>query len=160
MAVKRQIIPHLWFDHDAEEAVNFYVSIFDDSKITKVARYGDAGPGPKGGVMSIGFELNGQEFAAINRGPAFRFNEAVSFLIWCDTQEEIDVLWDKLLDRGQPQQCGWLKDRFGLVWQVNYAGLPDLLTGSDAAASNRAMRAMMTMKKIDIRGLNDAYAGR
>jgi len=160
MAIKHKIIPHLWFDKNAEDAVNFYISLFDDSKITNVARYGDAGPGPKGSVMSISFVLNGQEFAAINGGPVFQFNEAISFLIWCDTQAEIDALWGKLADGGKPNQCGWVKDRFGLVWQVNYARLPGMLTGTDERAANRAMQAMMTMKKIDIRGLDDAFAGK
>lgn len=160
MAIKHKIIPHLWFDSDAEEAVNFYVSLFDNSKITKVARYGDAGPRPKGSVMSISFELNGQSFAAINGGPMLQFNGAVSFLVWCETQAEIDALYDKLVDGGEQQPCGWLKDRFGMVWQVNYAGLPGLLTGTDAIAANRAMRAMMSMKKIDVQRLKDAYAGK
>jgi predicted 3-demethylubiquinone-9 3-methyltransferase (glyoxalase superfamily) len=160
MTIKHTIIPHLWFDANAEEAVNFYVSIFDHSKITKVARYGDAGPGPKGSVLSIGFELNGQEFAAINGGPVFQFNEAVSFLIWCDTQAEIDTLWNKLTDGGNPNRCGWLKDRFGLVWQVNYARLPGMLTSTDQSAANRAMQAMMSMQKIDVRRLDDAFAGK
>jgi predicted 3-demethylubiquinone-9 3-methyltransferase (glyoxalase superfamily) len=160
MLIKHKIIPHLWFDDNAEAAVNFYVSLFDNSRIGKVARYGDAGPGPKGSVMSIGFELNGQEFAAVNGGPMFKFSEAVSFLIWCDTQDEIDALWGRLTDGGAPQQCGWLKDRFGLVWQVNYAGMPGMLSGNDAAAANRVMQAMMTMKKIEIQPLNDAFAGK
>ena len=111
MAIDRKIIPHLWFDASAEEAVNFYVSLFANSKIGKISRYGDAGPGPKGSVMSIGFELNGQSFSALNGGPIFKFNEAVSFLIWCDTQEEIDELWDQLAEGGQPMQCGWIRDR-------------------------------------------------
>jgi predicted 3-demethylubiquinone-9 3-methyltransferase (glyoxalase superfamily) len=158
MAIRHKIIPHLWFDANAEDAVNFYVTLFDNSKIGKVARYGDAGPGPKGQVMSIGFTLNGQDFAAINGGLVFKFNEAVSFLIWCDTQEEIDWLYDRLLAGGSESQCGWLKDRFGLVWQVNYSGMPDMLTSSDTAASTRAIQAMMGMKKIDVQKLKDAYA--
>lgn len=159
MAVKHNIIPHLWFDQNAEAAVNFYLSIFDDSKITKISRYGDAGPGPKGSVMSISFQLNGQEFAALNGGPVFQFNEAISFLIWCDTQPEIDRLWDRLTEGGKVIQCGWLKDKFGLAWQINYARLPDMLSGTDEAAAERAMQAMMTMKKIDIKGMEDAFAG-
>lgn len=160
MTMTPKIIPHLWFDANAEEAVNFYLSIFDNSKITRIARYGDAGPGPKGSAMSIGFTLAGQNFAAVNGGPMFTFNEAVSFLIWCDTQDEIDALWGKLTAGGKPQQCGWLKDKFGMVWQINYSGLQDLLTGPDAAAANRTIKAMMTMTKIDIQRLKDAYAGR
>jgi predicted 3-demethylubiquinone-9 3-methyltransferase (glyoxalase superfamily) len=128
--------------------------------VGKIARYTDAGPGPKGQVMSIGFTLNGQDFAAINGGPMFQFNEAVSFLIWCDTQEEIDALYGALLEGGKEQQCGWVRDRFDLVWQVNYAGMPQMLSGKDEAAANRAMRAMMAMRKIDVQRLKDAYAGR
>jgi predicted 3-demethylubiquinone-9 3-methyltransferase (glyoxalase superfamily) len=160
MAIQHKIIPHLWFDKNAEDAVNFYVSIFDNSKIAKISRYGDAGPGPKGSVLSIGFQLSGQEFVAINGGPVFQFNEAVSFLIWCDTQAEIDALWDRLTDGGKPSQCGWLKDRFGLVWQINYSRMPDMLSATDERAANRAMRAMMAMKKIDVRRLDDAFAGK
>ena len=160
MKIARKIVPHLWFNTNAEEAVNFYVSLFADSAIGRIARYGDTGPGPKGQVMSIGFTLNGQQFAALNGGPMFQFNEAVSFLIWCETQEEIDSLYDKLLEGGKAQQCGWVKDRFGLVWQVNYAGLQEMVSGADAAASARAMQAMMGMEKIDIQKLKDAYAGK
>jgi predicted 3-demethylubiquinone-9 3-methyltransferase (glyoxalase superfamily) len=155
MNIEQKIIPHLWFDTQAEEAVNFYVSLFAKSKVGKIARYGDAGPGPKGSVMSVGFTLNEQEFAAINGGPHFKFNGAVSFLIWCDTQAEIDELHGKLLQGGEAQPCGWLTDRFGLVWQVNYKRLPDLMTGPKA---NNVMGAMMKMKKIDIQGLKDAAA--
>jgi predicted 3-demethylubiquinone-9 3-methyltransferase (glyoxalase superfamily) len=160
MKIDKKIVPHLWFDTKAEEAVNFYVSLFADSRVGKIAHYTDAGPGPKGQVMSIGFTLNGQEFAAINGGPMFQFTPAISFLIWCDTQEEIDTLYGALLEGGKPQQCGWVQDRFGLVWQVNYAGIPDMMAGPDAEASTRAMRAMMTMQKIDVQRLKDAYAGR
>ena len=159
MAIRHKIIPHLWFDTQAEAAVNFYLTLFADSRITQVARYGEAGPGPKGTVMSIGFELNGQTFAAINGGPVFKFNEAVSFLVWCDTQAEIDALYDKLVEGGAAQPCGWLKDRFGMVWQVNYAKLPGMLSSKDAAAATRAMKAMMTMKKINVRQLDEAFAG-
>jgi predicted 3-demethylubiquinone-9 3-methyltransferase (glyoxalase superfamily) len=155
MLIERKITPHLWFDTQAEEAVNFYVSLFANSSIGKLSRYGDAGPGPKGSVMSIGFTLNGQDFAAINGGPMFKFTPAVSFLVWCETQEEIDSLYDQLLEGGQAQQCGWVTDRFGLVWQVNYAGIPGLMTGPNAS---KAMGAMMKMKKIDIQQLKDAAA--
>jgi predicted 3-demethylubiquinone-9 3-methyltransferase (glyoxalase superfamily) len=160
MAIKHTIVPHLWFDGDAEEAVKFYVSLFDNSRIIKLSRYTEAGPGPKGSVMSIEFLLNGQEFAALNGGPHFKFNEAVSFLIWCDTQSEIDALYSALIEDGQAQACGWLKDRFGLVWQANYARLPELLTDADAAAAKRTMQAMMTMKKIDVQLIEDAYSGK
>jgi predicted 3-demethylubiquinone-9 3-methyltransferase (glyoxalase superfamily) len=153
MAIKHKIIPHLWFDTQAEEAVNLYVSLFADSRVGKVARYGESGPGPKGQVMSIGFTLNGQEFAALNGGPHFKFNGAVSFLVWCDTQQEIDALYDKLLDGGEAQACGWLSDRYGLVWQVNYSGLQDMMTGPK---SGQVMAAMMKMRKIDIGKLEAA----
>jgi predicted 3-demethylubiquinone-9 3-methyltransferase (glyoxalase superfamily) len=155
MLIERKITPHLWFDTQAEEAVNFYVSLFANSRIGKLSRYGDAGPGPKGSVMSIGFTLNGQEFAAINGGPMFKFTPAVSFIVWCESQEEIDSLYDQLLEGGTAQQCGWVTDRFGLVWQVNYAGIPGLMTGPNA---QKAMGAMMKMKKIDIQTLKDAAA--
>ncbi len=159
MQIDQTIIPHLWFDANAEEAVNFYVSLFANSKVGKIARYGKAGPGPDGSVMSIGFTLNGQEFVAINGGPHFQFNGAVSFLIWCDNQAEIDSLYDRLLDGGKAQQCGWLADRFGLVWQVNYSGIPAMMSSPDAEASARAMKAMTGMVKIDIPRLRDAFAG-
>ena len=161
MTIKHPIIPHLWFDNNAEEAVNYYVSLFADSKITKVARYGDAGPGPKGSVMSISFVLNGQEFAAINGGPQFQHSAAMSLLIWCDSQAEIDELYGKLLaGGGKEQACGWVQDRFGPIWQVNYKRLPQMLDSGDAKAADRAFAAMMTMKKIDIQKLEDAFAGR
>jgi predicted 3-demethylubiquinone-9 3-methyltransferase (glyoxalase superfamily) len=160
MTITHKIIPHLWFDANAEAAVNFYLTLFPQSKITSTSRYGDGGPGPKGSVMSISFELNGQTFAAINGGPTFKFNEAVSFLIWCDTQAEIDALYDPLVAGGKAQPCGWVTDRFGLVWQINYAGIPDMMASGDAAAAGRTMQAMMTMKKIDVQRLKDAFAGK
>jgi predicted 3-demethylubiquinone-9 3-methyltransferase (glyoxalase superfamily) len=161
MTIKHPIIPHLWFDNNAEEAVNYYVSLFADSKITKVARYGDAGPGPKGSVMSISFVLNGQEFAAINGGPQFQHSAAMSLLIWCDSQAEIDELYGKLLaGGGKEQACGWVQDRFGPIWQVNYKRLPQMLDSGDAKAADRAFAAMMTMKKIDVQKLEDAFAGK
>lgn len=157
---KHKIVPHLWFEDNAEEAVNFYVSIFENSRITDVSRYGDAGPGPQGQVMAMGFELEGQSFAAINGGPWAKFNGAVSFLIHCKTQEEIDRYHEKLSEGGQEQPCGWLTDRFGLVWQVNYARLAKMLTDRDAIRANRVMEAMMQMKKIDIARLEEAYGER
>jgi len=160
MASLQKITPHLWFDANAEEAVNFYISIFKDSRILNMSRYGDAGPGPKGSVMAIGFELEGQRFAAINGGPHFKFNEAISFLIWCDSQEEIDRLWAKLLPGGKEQPCGWLKDKFGLSWQINYSGVPQMMSDADPARSSRVMKAMMQMTKIDVQKLKDAYDGR
>ena len=160
MALERhRIVPHLWFENNAEEAVNFYVSIFDNSKITEVSRYGDAEPGRKGQVMAMGFELEGQSFAAINGGPWAKFNGAVAFLIHCETQAEIDRYYDKLADGGQEQSCGWLTDRFGLVWQVNYAKLSKMLTSGDTRRASRVMDMMMQMKRIDIGRLDAAYAG-
>jgi len=161
MTINQKIITHLWFDNNAEEAVNHYVSLFANSRITNIARYGDAGPGPKGGVMSVGFVLNGQEFAAINGGPQFHHTAAMSLLVWCDSQAEIDELYGKLLaGGGKEQACGWVQDRFGPVWQVNYKRLPEMIGSGDSAAANRVMAAMMTMKKIDVKMLEDAYAGK
>src|SRR5262245_56546820 len=114
----QKISPMLWFDGKAEEAANFYVSVFKNAKIKKIARYGEAGPGPKGSVMTVEFELDGQEFTALNAGPLFKFNESVSFVVWCETQAEVDYYWDKLAQGGQTQACGWLKDKFGLSWQI------------------------------------------
>ena len=161
MTINQKIIPHLWFNNNAEEAVNHYVSLFANSKITNIARYGDAGPGPKGSVMSIGFILNGQEFAAINGGPQFQHSAAMSLLIWCDTQAEIDELYGKLLaGGGKEQACGWVQDRFGPIWQVNYKRMPEMIGGGDSSAANRVMAAMMTMMKIDVQKLEAAYAGK
>lgn len=160
MAIQKQrIVPHLWFDNNAEEAVNFYISVFENSKITDVSRYGDAGPGLKGSVMAMGFELEGQNFAAINGGPWAKFNGTVSFLVHCETQDEIDHYYDKLVEGGQQQPCGWLTDRFGLVWQVTYIRMPKMLTDSDSARAHRVMQAMFSMKKIHIAELDAAYAG-
>jgi len=161
MTIKQNIIPHLWFDSNAEEAVNYYLTLFADSKITRMARYGDAGPGPKGSVMSISFVLNGQEFAAINGGPQFHHSAAMSLLVWCDSQAEIDELYGKLLaGGGKEQACGWVQDRFGPIWQVNYKRLPEMLDSGDSQAADRAFAAMMTMKKIDVQRLEDAYSGK
>ena len=161
MTINHKIIPHLWFNNNAEEAVNHYVSLFANSKITNIARYGDAGPGPKGSVMSISFMLNGQEFAAINGGPQFHHTAASSLLIWCDTQAEIDELYGKLLAGGGTEQaCGWVQDRFGPIWLVNYKRMPEMIGSGEGEASTRVMKAMMTMKKIDVKKLEDAYAGR
>jgi len=156
----QKISPFLWFDSNAEEAVNFYVSIFKDSKIKDVSRYGDAGPGPKGQVMVMSFEIEGQEFVALNGGPRFKFTEAVSFVVHCKGQKEVDHYWDKLLEGGgQTQACGWLKDRYGLSWQIVPRALPELLGGPDRERAGLAMQAMMTMSKIDIDGLRRAYDG-
>ena len=161
MTINQKIITHLWFDNNAEEAINFYITLFPNSKITTIVRYGDTGPGPKGSVMSIGFVLNGQEFAAINGGPQFQHSAAMSMMVWCDTQAEIDELYGKLLaGGGKEQACGWVQDRFGPIWQVNYKRLQDMVGGGDPKAADRVMTAMMAMKKIDVKKLEDAYAGK
>lgn len=161
MTVNQKIVTHLWFDNNAEEAINFYITLFPNSKITTIVRYGDTGPGPKGSVMSIGFVLNGQEFAAINGGPQFQHSAAMSMMVWCDTQAEIDELYGKLLaGGGKEQACGWVQDRFGPIWQVNYKRLQDMVGGGDPKAADRVMTAMMAMKKIDVKKLEDAYAGK
>jgi predicted 3-demethylubiquinone-9 3-methyltransferase (glyoxalase superfamily) len=147
------ITPFLWFDTQAEEAAKLYVSLFPDSRITHVSRYGDAGPGPKGSVMVVSFELQGRRFTALNGGPAQRLSEAISLLVDCSEQSDIDRLWSALGQGGSYNVCGWLKDRFGLSWQINYAGLADLMTGSRAG---QVMAAMMKMKKIEIEALRKA----
>jgi len=154
MAVKG-ITPFLWYDTQAEDAAKLYVSLFANSRITHVSRYGEAGPGPKGSVMVVAFELEGRRFTALNGGPYQRLSEAFSLLVDCTEQADIDRLWAALGDSGSYNVCGWLKDRFGLSWQINYAGLPDLLTG-DAARAGRVMAAMMKMTKMDIQALKDA----
>jgi predicted 3-demethylubiquinone-9 3-methyltransferase (glyoxalase superfamily) len=145
------ITPFLWFDSRAEEAANFYVALFPNSKITHISRYGDTGPGPKGSVMVVAFELMGRRFTALNGGPSQKFSEAFSLLVDCTEQSDIDRLWEALTDK--PNVCGWTKDKFGLSWQIGYAGLPDLLTGPKAA---KVMAAIMGMTKIDIQALKDA----
>ena len=155
----QKITPFLWFDCQAEEAMNFYVSIFKDSKVLTVSRYGDAGPGPKGTVMSATFQLEGQEFYALNGGPQFKFTPAISLFVSCKTQEEVDELWGKLSEGGRTDQCGWLQDKFGLSWQVIPTILGELLRDKDRAKSNRVMQAMLKMTKIDIRKLKQAYEG-
>jgi predicted 3-demethylubiquinone-9 3-methyltransferase (glyoxalase superfamily) len=156
----QKISPFLWFDTQAEEAANFYVSIFKNSRIGKVVRYGEAGPGPKDSVLTIAFELDGLNFTALNGGPHFKFTEAISLHIDCENQEEVDYYWDKLLKGGQPSQCGWLKDKFGLSWQVVPSILPKLLGDPDREKANRVMQAMMRMIKIDVAKLEAAYAGK
>jgi predicted 3-demethylubiquinone-9 3-methyltransferase (glyoxalase superfamily) len=153
-----RITPFLWFDKEAEEAAKFYVSIFPNSRITSTARYGEAGPGAPGSVMTVGFVLDGAEFTALNAGPQFKFNEAVSFLVHCKDQGEVDYYWDKLGAGGTPNVCGWLKDKFGLSWQVTPDILLELIQDKDAAKAQRVMKAMMGMKKIDIAGLREAAA--
>jgi predicted 3-demethylubiquinone-9 3-methyltransferase (glyoxalase superfamily) len=155
-----KISPFLWFDTQAEDAATYYVRTFPNSRIVDVTRYGEAGPGPKGQAMTVRFELEGREYIALNGGPHFTFNEAVSFSIDCKDQEEVDRYWGRLTDGGQEGQCGWLKDRFGLSWQVNPSRLGELLGDPDPGRAARAMEAMMKMKKIDIAALEKAAAGR
>jgi len=154
----QKISPFLWFDSNAEEAANFYVSIFKDSKILKIARYGEAGPGPAGSVMVVNFQIEGQDFIALNGGPLFKFTEAISFVINCQTQEEVDHYWNKLTAGGQESQCGWLKDKYGLSWQVTPTILGELLADKDQKKAQRVMQAMLQMKKIDIAALKRAAA--
>ncbi len=153
------ITPFLWFDGNAEEAMNHYVSTFRNSKIVRVSRYGDAGPGPKGSVMTATFELEGQQFHALNGGPHFKFTPAISLFVDCETQEEVDALWSKLSADPDAEQCGWLKDRFGLSWQIIPSILGKLLGDKNPAKSSAVMQAMLTMKKIDIARLKQAYDG-
>jgi predicted 3-demethylubiquinone-9 3-methyltransferase (glyoxalase superfamily) len=153
------ITPFLWYERDAEEAANLYVSLFAGSRIIHVSHYGDSMPGPKGSVMVVGFELEGRPFTAINGGPAHKLSEAFSLLVNCTEQADIDRLWGKLGEGGSYNVCGWLKDRFGLSWQINYAGLPDLMAG-DPAKVERVMRAMMTMTKVDVKALVNASEAR
>jgi predicted 3-demethylubiquinone-9 3-methyltransferase (glyoxalase superfamily) len=155
----QKITPFLWFDDQAEEAANLYTSIFDNSKILNVSRYGEAGPGEPGSVMTVEFELEGQKFVGLNGGPAHQFTEAVSFAVNCETQDEVDELWAKLTDGGEEGPCGWLKDRFGLSWQIVPTALPRLLTDPDREKAGRAMQAMMGMSKIEIAELERAAAG-
>lgn len=160
------IKPCLWFDNQAEDAAKFYTSVFKDSRILNIARYGKEGfeihGRPEGSVMTVEFELNGQIFTALNGGPVFKFNEAVSFEIRCDSQEELDYYWSKLTEGGDvnAQQCGWLKDKFGVSWQVVPQALIDLMSDPDRAKSGRVMNAMLQMKKIDVAGLQHAYEGK
>jgi predicted 3-demethylubiquinone-9 3-methyltransferase (glyoxalase superfamily) len=157
----QKITPCLWFDDRAEEAANFYISIFKNSKIINVARYGEAGAGvsgmPEGTVMTVSFQLDGQAFLALNGGPLFKFTEAVSFMVDCDTQEEVDYFWNKLSAGGQESMCGWLKDKFGLSWQIVPAHLGRLMAGPDPEKSRRVMEALLKMKKLDIAKLKEAY---
>ena len=156
----QKITPFLWFDNQAEDAMNFYVSIFKNSKVGTISRYGDAGPGPKGSVMVASFELDGMQFTALNGGPHFKFTEAISLYVNCETQDEVDYFWDKLTaGGGQPSQCGWLKDKYGLSWQIIPSALPRLLSDPDGAKANRVMQAMMQMQKIDVAKLEQAAKG-
>ena len=153
-----KITTFLWFDGRAEEAMNFYTSIFKNSKPGTISRYGDAGPGQKGSVMTASFQLEGQEFVALNGGPHYKFTPAISFLVHCETQEEVDYYWNKLLEGGKPSQCGWLEDKFGVSWQIIPDALLKMLGDKEnPAKSQRAMQAMLQMTKIDIAGLKRAY---
>jgi len=156
----QKITPFLWFDNNAEEAVNFYTSIFKKSKVLSTTHYGESGPGPKGSVMTISFQLEGQEFTALNGGPHFTFSPAISFVVNCKKQEEIDELWEKLSEGGEKEQCGWLKDKFGVSWQIVPPVLIELLQDKDANKSKRVMDAMLTMVKIDIAALKKAHKGK
>src|SRR3972149_10531588 len=157
MTIKQKITPFLWFDDKAGEAVNFYVSIFENSKIGSVSRYGEEGPGPAGTVMVVTFTLDGQEFMALNGGPEFKFTEAISLLVNCQTQEEVDKFWDKLSKGGERGPCGWLKDKYGLAGQAGPTALGEMLQDKDPEKANRVMQAMLQMGKIDIKALERAY---
>jgi len=165
MRISQKITPCLWFDDQAEEAVKFYTAIFRNSRIVKITRYGEAGRDvhgkPAGTVMAVAFELDGQTFTALNGGPVFKFNEAVSFQVNCETQEEVDYFWEKLTEGGdeKAQQCGWLKDKYGVSWQVVPTILTEMIADPDSEKSQRAMGAMLRMKKIDIDALRRAYVG-
>jgi predicted 3-demethylubiquinone-9 3-methyltransferase (glyoxalase superfamily) len=149
----------LWFDGQPEDAANYYASIFENSKIGRISRYTEAGPGPAGSLIAVEFELNGQKFVGLNGGPQFTFNEAISFQIFCDDQEEIDYYWNALSAGGEEGRCGWLKDRFGVSWQVIPTGLADMLGDADPEKANDTTEAMFTMSKLDIAALQRAYEG-
>jgi len=157
---KQKITPFLWFNNEAEEAATFYASVFKNAAIGSVSRYGDEGPGPKGTAMVVTFRIEGQEFMALNGGPQFKFTPAISFMVHCDTQEEIDELWEKLTSNGgQEIECGWLTDKYGLSWQIVPTVFGKMMQDKDAVKKGRVMRAMMQMKKMDIHKLEEAYAG-
>lgn len=158
--MEQKITPFLWFDGNAEDAIKFYTSLFKDSEIINESRYGEAGPGPKGSLMTATFKLQGQEFMALNGGPMFKFTEAISLFVKCETQQEIDYFWEKLSDGGQKSQCGWLKDKFGLSWQIVPPILGRLLGDKDPEKSKRVMVAMLKMTKIEIKKLQEAYDGK
>ena len=158
MAQMQKIIPNLWFDTESEDAANFYTSIFENSQILRVMHYSEAGPRPAGMVLTVTFQLEGQEFTALNGGPEFKFNEAISLLVNCESQEEVDRLWDKLSEGGEKGPCGWLKDKFGVSWQITPTVLEEMLHDEDADRANRVMKAMLKMNKIEIDELEKAYA--
>jgi predicted 3-demethylubiquinone-9 3-methyltransferase (glyoxalase superfamily) len=153
----QRITPFLWYDNQAEKAANFYTTIFKNSKITNIARYGDAGPGPKGSVMIVTFQLEGQNFTALNGGPTFKFTPAISLFVDCETQEEVDQLWDKLSEGGRKDRCGWLQDKYGLSWQIIPRALQTLMSDPDPKRSSRVMQAMLQMDKIDVSKLQEAH---
>jgi predicted 3-demethylubiquinone-9 3-methyltransferase (glyoxalase superfamily) len=155
----QKITPFLWFDGKAEEAADFYTSIFKGSKILNIARYGEAGPGPKGTAMAVTFQLEGQEFMALNGGPQFTFSPAISFFVNCATQAEVDELWEKLSAGGEKLQCAWLKDKFGVSWQIVPRAFLELMQDKDTVKSQRVFKAMLQMTKLDIEGLQRAYRG-
>jgi len=156
----QKITPFLWFDNNAEEAAQFYTSVFKNSRILSVSRYGDAGPGPKGSVMVVSFQLEGQQFTALNGGPLFKFSEAFSFVVSCENQQEIDDYWNKLTSGGgQESQCGWLKDKFGFSWQIVPTALGKLMSDKDPKKANRVMQALLQMKKLDLATLEQAAEG-
>jgi predicted 3-demethylubiquinone-9 3-methyltransferase (glyoxalase superfamily) len=158
--MQHKITPNLWFDGQAEEAADFYISVFgNDSRIVSVAHYPENSPGPAGTVMTVEFELDGQRFVGINGGPQFQFDEAVSFQIDCETQEEVDYFWEKLTEGGEESQCGWLKDRFGLSWQVVPTGMAEIFDDADPQRAERAMQAMLKMRKLDVAALRSAADG-
>jgi predicted 3-demethylubiquinone-9 3-methyltransferase (glyoxalase superfamily) len=160
MTITQKITTFLWYDHEAEEAARLYTSLFNDSKILNVARYGDAGPGPKGSAMTVNFQLAGQEFIALNGGPMYKFTEAISLMVHCENQQEVDGLWNKLTaNGGEESMCGWLKDRFGLSWQIIPTALFQLIGDPDPEKARRATEAMLQMKKIDIAALERAHGG-
>jgi predicted 3-demethylubiquinone-9 3-methyltransferase (glyoxalase superfamily) len=156
---QQKITPFLWFDTQAEEAARFYTSIFKDSKLREITRYPEGSPGPVGTVMTISFELEGQEFTALNGGPEFKFSLATSFVVHCDSQEEVDYYWEKLSEGGEKSWCGWLKDKFGLSWQITPDALTEMYVKGDPEKAQRAMKAMMQMQKLDIAVLKRAYDG-
>ena len=158
--IDHKINPFLWFDTQAEDAVKFYASVFKNSKIGTISRYGDAGPGPKGSVMTASINIEGIEFVALNAGPLFKFNESISFVINCEDQAEVDYYWEKLTAGGEESMCGWLKDKFGLSWQVTPVRLIELVSNKDPQKANRAMQAMMKMRKIDIATIEKAAEGK
>ena len=156
----QKITPCLWFDGQAEEAAQYYISIFRNSRITRITRWGDEGPGPKGAVLTVQFQLEGQDFMALNGGPEFKFTPAISLMVDCKTQSEVDELWDKLGEGGQPIECGWVTDRYGVSWQVVPTILSEMISDKDPKRADRVMAAMMKMKKLEFAPLQAAYEGR